>query len=253
MTNRTSAMLAAVSALVVLLQSGCVVTRPTAVPASRTTSDFCRFAQVAIVNAAPVIFGLDSRNEVHEDFTAFTKSKPVVRPLLTTQFVHRETAAAGGGPMMISCKMKTADHLIAEYGSTAAGVDIGCSGVNEIILRDVLASMTRDERRRLRYDGGRKLRFDADLVTTQGPTWLAPYPLARLEADGSLHLQAKGMRNDWLDPRYAQAPPQFRGTRYCHFVAPEYLRRLLLGEVVPAATAPATTTAPLSVTNSGAG
>ena len=28
----------------------------------------------------------------------------------------------------------------------------------------------------------------------------------------------------------AQAATQFRGTRYCHFIAPEYLRRLLQGE-----------------------
>lgn len=203
-------------------------TRPVRPTAVLTTADFCVAAQAAIVDARPA-----ARNEIHEDFTAFTKSKPAANPLVTTQYVRRENENPQAGPMMVSCKMKTADHLIAVYGPDAAGVDIGCSGVNEITLRKVLASLTPQERRRLRFDSGRKVSFAPDIVTTQGPVWLEPYPLATLGADGSLQLQAKGMRNDWLDPRYAQAPPQFRGTRYCHLVAPEYLRRLLLGEVEP--------------------
>jgi len=51
--------------------------------------------------------------------------------------------------------------------------------------------------------------------------------------DGTLHVRSKGMRNDWLDPRLATADPRVKGTRYCHLVAPEYLRRVLLGEVAP--------------------
>jgi hypothetical protein len=34
-------------------------------------------------------------------------------------------------------------------------------------------------------------------------------------------------------PRLANAAPRVKGTRYCHLVAPEYLRRVLLGQVEP--------------------
>jgi len=217
----------AFSLLLAVTAAGCTGT-PTRPALAHTTAEFCITAQTAIVAAQPV-----ARNEIHDDFTAFTKSKPVAKPLVTTQYVWRENSDPQSGPMMISCKMKTADHLIDVYGAGAAGADIGCSGVNEITLRQVLASFTAQERRQLRFAGGRKIRFETDIVTTQGPVWLEPYALATLGADGSLQLQAKGMRNDWLDPRYAEAPAQFRGTRYCHLVAPEYLRRLLLGEVQP--------------------
>jgi hypothetical protein len=61
--------------------------------------------------------------------------------------------------------------------------------------------------------------------------WLKPYDIAWAGADGALHLKSKAMRNDWLDPRYADAPARFKGTRYCHLVAPEYLKRLLTGVV----------------------
>ena len=210
--------------------AGCTTLLPTqSTAAPRTTDDFCVAAQTVIVAAKPV-----ARNEVHTVLDAFVKSKPVARPLVTTQYVWRESAAAGGGPMMVSCKMKTADHLVAEYGADAAGTDITCRGLNEITLQQVVGSMSRAERRRLRFPA-EQVKFDEDLVTTLGPVWLEPYAIARRDDAGHLRLQSKSMRNDWLDPRYAQAPPQFRGTRYCHLVAPEYLRRLLRGEVEPGA------------------
>jgi hypothetical protein len=135
---------------------------------------------------------------------------------------------------MVSCKMKTADHLVAEYGAGAAGADIGCSGVNRLTLGRVLEAMTPAERRRLRIKP-QQVVFEEDFVTPLGPVWLEPYPMARLGDDGRLRIQSRAMRNDWLDPRYATAPPQFRGTRYCHLIAPEHLARLLRGEVAPAA------------------
>ncbi|MEY2624514.1 MAG: hypothetical protein RL412_289 [Pseudomonadota bacterium] len=217
------------SALAVgLLLSGCSFAPVTSVAPAKTTDSFCIEAQAAIVSSK-----VQARNEIHTDVATFTKSKPVARPLVTTQYVWPESTAPNATAMMVSCKMKTADHLVSEYGPEAAGADIGCSGVNALTLQRVLASMTPAERRRLRFDGGKKVLMDPDIVTTMGPIWLEPYAMARIGESGHLRIQAKAMRNDWLDPRYLAAPPQFRGTRYCHLVAPEYLRRLLLGEVKP--------------------
>lgn len=191
-----------------------------------TDAAFCREAQQSIVGTA-----LAADNEVITDFEAFVKSKPTVRPLQTRQFVHTEDGAPER-PKMVSCKMKTADHLVTEYGADAGGADIGCSGVNRLTLERVLAAMTPTERRRLRY-APQKVVFDEDIVTTQGQVWVAPFPMVRLAEDGTLHIRSLTMRNDWLDPRYASAPPQFKGTRYCHLIAPEHLARLLRGEVAP--------------------
>jgi hypothetical protein len=60
--------------------------------------------------------------------------------------------------------------------------------------------------------------------------WLAPFALTTIGSDGALHIHSKAMRNDWLDPALARAPPQFKGTRYCHLIAPQYLARVLRGE-----------------------
>lgn len=230
-------------ALVAALLAGCTTPgkdaggRAPLPPPPVTDAAFCRDAQRAIVGSA-----LASENEVITVLDAFVRSKPVARPLQTRQYLWMEDAAPGSPgsarPKMVSCKMKTADHLVAEHGADAAGADIGCSGVNRLTLRRVLAAMTPAERRRLRFKP-QQVVFDEDFVTTLGPVWLEPYPVARAGEDGRLHIQARAMRNDWLDPRYASAPAQFRGTRYCHLIAPEHLGRLLRGEVAPpAATTP---------------
>lgn len=214
-----------------LLLAACAARPPRPLPpAPVTDAAFCRDAQRAIVSTR-----LEADNQVIASLDAFTRSKPVARPLQTRQYLWTEDGADGAGrPKMVSCKMKTADHLVAEYGADAAGADIGCSGVNRLTLQRVLAAMTPAELRRLRFKPEQVV-FEEDFVTTLGPLWVEPHAIAQLGSDGKLHIMSRAMRNDWLDPRYAAAPPQFRGTRYCHFIAPEHLGRLLRGE----ATAPA--------------
>ena len=206
--------------------SGPEAARAALPPPPVTDASFCSEAQHALVSTRlPVV------NEVTTSLDAFAKSKPAARPLQTRQYLWTE-AGAPDRPMMVSCKMKTADHLVAEYGAGAAGADIGCSGVNRLTLERVLASMSPEERKRLRFPPEQVV-FDDDFVTVLGPLWLAPHDIARVGLDGKLRIQSRAMRNDWLDPRYAKAPPQFRGTRYCHFIAPEHFGRLLRGEVAP--------------------
>ena len=169
---------------------------------------------------------------LHAEYDAFVKSKPVARPLELEQYIWYADAEKQQ-PKMVSCKMKTADHIQAEYGSDAAGVEASCADVNRRILGSVLASLSAADRRRLKFGRGSNVVFEPDFVTTLGPEWLAPFPMAYADPQGVLHIKSKGMQNDWLDPRIKDAPVKFRGTRYCHLVAPAHLRRVLLGETAP--------------------
>ena len=220
----------ATAALALLALAGCATpgggaSRP-AVP--RVTDDrFCVAAQALITGSR-----VTALNTVYTDYQAFVESKPAPRPLATRQYAWFEDAAHTL-PRMVSCKMKTADHIRVEYGADQVGDDTSCAAVNELTLRAVLGSLTRAERRRLKFDAGRNVVFEPDLVTTNGPVWLEPFAVLRVAPDGALHVKSKGMKNDWLDPKLAKAEPRFKGTRYCHFVAPEYLKRALLGDVNP--------------------
>jgi hypothetical protein len=226
---RPAPLLAAAGALLAL--AGCATAGSggpsRAAAPSVTDAQFCVAAQALITGAR-----VTAVNTVYTDYQAFVDSKPAPRPLATRQYVWFEDAARTQ-PRMVSCKMKTADHLRVEYGADQVGDDTSCAAINERTLQAVLGSLTRAERRRLKFDGGRNVVFEPDLVTTNGPVWLEPFAVLRITPDGALHVKAKGMKNDWLDPKLAKAEPRFKGTRYCHFVAPEYLERALLGDVVP--------------------
>jgi len=238
--RRASAKLAAVSLAGVLAVAlpGCAAASRAAGAAatgpardgdwSTTTDHFCSDAQRVIANSR-----VAAVNTVYTDRNAFVSSKASARPLETRQYAAPE-APGGTRPKMVSCKMKTADHIRTEHGADQAGADESCASLNQRTLDAVLASLTRGERRRQKFGGaGGRIVVDADEVVDNGGDWLRPFAIARLETDGTLHLQAKGMNKGWLDPRYASAETKHRGVRYCHLVAPEYLRRLVLGEIVP--------------------
>jgi hypothetical protein len=192
--------------------------------ADAQVQNFCADAQKIVGNTQRV-----AGNIFYQDYEAFVKSKPRVNPLETDQY-HWYEDDARTRLKMISCKMKTSDHIRTEYGANSAGEQGSCALANRATLYNVLATITDAERPRLKFDGGRAVVLDPDELTNMGPVWLEPYAMAYIGADAALHIKSKGMRNDWLDPRYASAPPQFKGTSYCHLVAPAYLRRLLLGE-----------------------
>ncbi len=230
---RLGTTLALLTAWLAAMLVGCA----TPAPAPEAAAPFLPTGNAALegfcVRAQSLIVGtrVPSTAVVHDDYETFVKSKPLVRPLEVQQY--HWSAPDGAGPIdKVSCKMKTADHLVAEYGPYAAGEDAGCAEVNRDTVRRVVAGLPRAERRRLRFDPERIV-HDPEERTTNGPVWLEPHAVAYIGRDGSLHLRTRAMRNDWLDPRYRDAPPQFKGTRYCHFVAPDHLRQLLLGQPVP--------------------
>jgi hypothetical protein len=226
----TPALAFAATACALLALAACATPRgdPSRPAAPRVTdAGFCVAAQALITGSR-----VTAVNTVYTDYQAFVDSKPAPRPLATRQYVWFEDAARAQ-PRMISCKMKTADHIRVEYGADQVGDDSSCAAINEKTLQAVLDSLTRAERRRLKFDAGRQVVFEPDLVTNNGPVWLEPFAVLSVAPDGALHVKSKGMKNDWLDPKLAKAEPRFKGTRYCHFVAPEYLRRALLGDVNP--------------------
>ena len=208
------------------LPTGCATTAPPPPPPAIAHLDRSGIHSLADISAAKV----PATVVLHTEYQSFVESKPAARPLRTEQYVWYADDARTQ-PKMISCKMKTADHIRTEYGADAVGEEGLCSDVNRLTLKRVLESVSARERRKLKFDAGTRVVFDADEVTDNGPIWLAPFPMASLGADGALHLKSKAMRNDWLDPRLKDAQARFKGTRYCHLVEPTYLLGILRGSV----------------------
>lgn len=201
--------------------------------AAPTTDGICRTAQRELAGTPHEMAVV-----VHPDFESFKQSKAAIRPLTAHQYVEYADGDRSR-PARVSCKTKTADLLNETYGAgTANGGKLSCRALNRGTVRAVWRSLTAEERARV-TDTPDRIMLDADTRVWTGTQWLREYAYVYRAADGRLHLSAKALRIDWNDWRFAWAPDRLRGVHYCHLVAPEQLRSILLHETrVPKAGAP---------------
>lgn len=215
---------AALGLLVCILAGPALATTPTPV----TGPDFC--TQVSQTFAGTT---LKPRNTVFTDYQAYRESKLQARPLTSYQYTYPEPGTQGS-PMRVSCKVKTPDHLNAVYGpGTARDRGITCRDINQQTFKDVYANLTPAESARLAIPES-KLQFEPDDTTFMGSSYVGAYDFAWFGPEGTLHILAKSLRVDWENVWLSWAPDRLRGAYYCHLVAPEYARRLVLGEAKPA-------------------
>jgi hypothetical protein len=170
---------------------------------------------------------LTSENIVYADLDAFIKSKAAPEPLVTRQYIHFE-GPEPGMPRMISCKLKSADHLNAVYGARTAGHEGSCQAVNGLTLERVRTARNDPDRPSGVFDD---VVLDPDEIGPSGVVWLKPYAMLYVDDADVLHIRSKALYVSWHDERFLKMPARFRGTHYCHLIAPSYLRRLLDGEV----------------------
>lgn len=206
-------------ACVALLLPG-IATAAAQPPAS--DKDFCARAQRIITGTR-----IPVANLVFNARDDFVQSKPRVKPLETDQFVTLGQDAAKQ-PRIVSCKMKSSDHLNAEYGPGAAAAEGTCRSINADTVARVFAALTPEQRDRLIIDRDRIV-LEPDEEALTGASWTNDVfnPVRRGEA-GELLIRAKSIRVDWDDWKWAWMPDRFRGQHSCHLIAPEYLRSLVL-------------------------
>lgn len=203
----------------------------TALPALDT---FCLEAQRVVVRVDGPEFTLVN----HPDSEAFVLSKAIIEPLTIQQYVWYAEDATDR-PVMISCKLKSADHLNETFGAGTAGPPGECRDMNLLTYERVVSRLTARSGKQppaVIFDPDQTVGDGADAgpdAGMGGPEWLKPFEMTLRDADGRLHVRSKGFRVDWLDPRFSRAPARFRGVQYCHFIAPSHLEDLLTGAAEP--------------------
>lgn len=194
--------------------------RTTAAP---PLAEFCLEAQRVIVRT-----GVTPALVLHPDFDGFVKSKAAIEPLTIHQYVWYAEADPAQ-PVMVSCKLKSADHLNEAFGpGTSAGNGL-CQDMNRLTydrVRDALKPALVEP---VIFDPQEEVR-NAENPGMTGPDWLKPYEMTWRDDAGVLHVRSKGFRVDWTDPKFAAMPGRFRGVQYCHLIAPEYLSLLVSGK-----------------------
>lgn len=194
--------------------------------------EYCRVAQRIVTRTNQAV---DLR--IQDSFDGFVKSKATIPDgdgaipeIQQYNWVDEEGFVVG-----ISCKLKSADHLNLVYGAGTAGPDGACQDMNRYVVDSF-----RIERKDYRYQSvvfdpteQPQTRGVPPVEGGSGPQWLQPYVATLEDPEGVLNIRTKGFRVDFLDPRYERAPARFRGVHYCHFVAPDHLRAVLVGEADP--------------------
>lgn len=193
------------------------------------TRDFCAGVQQSIAQTS-----LSAKVVEHSNYDSFVKSKATTSPLVVQQYFSRPLAGDLALATVVSCKMKTAERineaqLASGDSAPVAGADQSCDAVH----RDMLAAALRKidpADLALQQD---KIVVDEEALTFMGPMWLKPWPFEPLSRDesGRLHMQSKALYVPfaWWIPM----PDRFKGTYYCHLIAPEFLEAVLRGEVHP--------------------
>lgn len=194
----------------------------------RTTTDFCSVVLRRLTGTP-----LPIRNVTHVEYQPFVQSKPQIEPLETQQYLQYEDTAKTL-PTLLMCKGKSADHLIAVHGASAARADLAtsCRDVNRDIVLGVWRGLSPQVRAAARITP-QQLMLDGDEVKLTGSRWVTPFQFAYQGVDGRAHLVARRLRADWTDWRWKLAPESWRGTYYCQLASPEYVGRLLRGSATP--------------------
>lgn len=220
-TSPFKARLLAVAALAAAA-AGCA-SQPAQIAGATPLPEFCLEAQRVIVrtNVTPALV-------LHADFDAFVKSKAAIEPLTIQQYIWYENDDPAR-PVMVSCKLKSADHLNEAFGAGTSAGNGRCQDMNRLTYDRVRASLGAVNVETLVFDPAEEVRNTENPGMT-GPDWLKPYEMTWRDESGVLHLRSKGFRVDWTDPQFAAMPGRFRGVQYCHLVAPEYLARLVTGK-----------------------
>ena len=175
------------------------------------TDEFCGRAQGYVTLASR-----PARNVLHEGYDSFRDAAASVQPLEAQQYTVADPTT--GQAQLISCKLATAEALRGAFGPDAARSDSSCSLVNRNTFTSVLASLTPAERASARFGQGKKVAFDRDTVAASSAEWLEPGELATVDKRGTLHLTSRS----WTGSEAG------RGVRHCHFIAPDFARRILL-------------------------
>ena len=204
--------------------ASCTAARADVAGLDATTEVFCARAQQLIAGTERV-----AQNHLHRDYEAFVESRLSADPLATEQYVLYEDDRRTL-PLRISCKLHTADRLASDRSDAPAqATEASCVDLHRAIVAQVHASLSAADLERVQVPPQRILLMP-DQLTRLESSWIAPFDFAWFDAGDALNLQAKSLRIDWEDPLWSWAPERIRGLHYCHVIAPEYLRRLMMGE-----------------------
>lgn len=188
-----------------------------------TTPAFCQSVQEIIANTTQ-----QANVTVFDNMPDYRASKPEPDPLNVFQVVTYDDKR----PLMVSCKVKAADHLRATFGEDAAGEQLTCPVVAEVIRAQAITELEQE----YPPEAAAKARafvIDAIEPYLAGRDYLADFQLSYLGEDGAIHISSPGLQTDWDNMLIWIMPNRVRGQTYCHLATVQYMKALATGAIEP--------------------
>ncbi len=187
-----------------------------------TSGEFCKTVQRILANTE-----VEATVTVFDNMPDYRASKPSPNPLMIYQVVTYR----GTMPIEVSCKVKTADHLRAEYGDDAAGEQLYCPEVTRRIKAQAIAELEIEDPEAAAR--ARTFVVEETEPYLMGSQYLADFELSFVGDDGNIHLPAPGLQTDWENWLIWVMPNRVRGQTYCHLPTVAYLKGLATGAIEP--------------------
>jgi len=188
-----------------------------------TSPEFCIAVQHILANTK-----VKATNTVFENLADYRHSQPSPVPLMIYQVITYD----GQKPIAVSCKVKTADHIRATYGESAAGEQLYCPIVTEMIKNQAIAELEQEGA----ADAVAKARaivIDQNEPYVTGSGYLSTFELSYVGADGKIHLNTPALQTNWEDWLFWVMPNRVRGQTYCHLATVPYIKALATGTIKP--------------------
>ncbi len=220
-TLRTSLISVAMSSFLAATPS---IAQTTPLP-DPTSADFCIAVQNIIANTE-----VPATNEIFDNMPDYRHSKPSPNPLMIYQVVTYDEV----GPIVVSCKVKAADHLRAEYGEDAAGEQLTCPTITRLLQTQAIAELQQE-------NSGAAIAAEGFIIdetesSLTGQAYLADFQPSYTGEDRSIHIASPGLQSDWESLIGWVMPDKFMGQTYCHLVTVAYMKRIATGEIEPGVT-----------------
>jgi hypothetical protein len=187
-----------------------------------TSDEFCKAVQRILADTE-----IEATNTIFDNMPDYRASKPSPNPLMIYQVVTYD----GAMPIEVSCKVKTADHLRAEYGDDAAGEQVYCPEVTRRIKAQAIAELEIEDPEAAAR--ARSFVVEETEPYLMGSQYLADFELSFVGEDGNIHLPAPGLQTDWENWLIWIMPNRVRGQTYCHLPTVAYLKGLANGAIEP--------------------
>ncbi len=220
-TLRTSLILVATAGLLAATTS---LAQTTTMP-DPTSTDFCVVVQKILANTE-----LTATNEIFNDMPEYRHSKPSPNPLMIYQIVTYDEV----GPIVVSCKVKAADHIRSEYGADAAGEQLACPTITRLVHAQAIAELQQENPEAAAAAAG--FVIDETEVSMTGQAYLSDFQSIYTGEDGAIHIASPGLQADWESMMGWIMPDRFMGQTYCHLATVDYMKRIAAGTAEPGAT-----------------